>query len=128
MDSISNFLTIIRNGFMVGKRTVNMPFSRITHEVAQVLKNEGFINDVRVSQADSHKQLEVDLRYIGGESVIHSIERESTPGRRHYAKAKNIKPIIGKLGISILTTSKGIMTDKQARQMSVGGEIICSVW
>lgn len=130
VDTIGNFLTIIRNGFMLGKPFVLVPYSRLAAEIAQVLKQEGFIKDVLIVNENkvSTKQLKISLKYINGESVIHEITRESKPGRRLYAKAKNRKPIIGNFGISILTTNKGILTDKKAEEMSVGGEVICSVW
>lgn len=128
MDSIGNFLTIIRNGLTVGKRTVVSPYSRIVHNIAQVLKQEGFILNFEPIEQDSKKRLKITLKYVDGQSVIHSLKRISKPSIRIYAGSKNIKPVIGNLGISILTTSKGIMTDKQARSQSVGGEILCSVW
>jgi small subunit ribosomal protein S8 len=128
MDSIGNFLTIIRNGLIIGKRTVEVPYSKITYDIATVLKNEGFIGGLDLSQEENRKRIKVILKYSNGESVIHSIERISKPSLRQYSSAKNIKPVIGKLGISILTTSKGIMTDKQAKAQSIGGEILCSVW
>ncbi len=128
-DSIGDFLSIIRNGIMASKRTVNAPFSNIRFEIASLLKSEGYIKDVVVEDTDSvKKELKVFLKYVSGESVIHEIKRISKPGKRQYSGAKTIKPVIGKLGISVLTTSKGIITDKAARELSVGGEIICTVW
>lgn len=129
IDSIGNFLTIIRNGFVLGKRFVEAPYSRISYNIAQILKEEGFIRDVDIIEIDSQKKrLKVLLKYVEGESVIHEIKRISKPSRRHYEKAKNIPPVKGNLGISIMTTNKGLLTDKKARELSVGGEVICSVW
>jgi small subunit ribosomal protein S8 len=129
IDSIGDFLTIIRNGIALGKPYVVAPSSNVKMNIAQVLQNEGFIRSFEaLDQATPHKKLKIVLKYVDGESVIHEISRRSRPGRRYYAKAKNVKPIIGKFGISILTTNKGIMTDKQAKALSVGGEVICSVW
>jgi small subunit ribosomal protein S8 len=130
IDSIGNFLTIIRNGFVLGKRVVEAPYSRVKMGIAEILKDEGFINDFEVVNPDqiSNKKIKIILKYVGGESVIHEIKRLSRPGRRSYAKISSLKPIKGKLGVSILSTNQGLMTDKKAKDVSVGGEVICSVW
>jgi small subunit ribosomal protein S8 len=129
IDSIGDFLTIIRNGVMASKRQVVAPYSRLKEEVARILKHEGFIKDALVEDLGSNKkQIKIVLKYVGGESVIHEIDRVSTPGRRSYSSHALLKPVIGNLGISILTTNKGVMTNKQARQQGVGGEVLCTVW
>lgn len=131
VDTIGNFLTIIRNGVATSKRAVKAPYSRIKYNVAQILKNEGFIRDVIIESAPEGtfgKVLRVDLKYVEGESVIHDLKRISLPGRRVYQGINKLRPVIGGLGISILTTSKGIMTDKEAKKRSLGGEVICTVW
>lgn len=130
IDTIGNFLTIIRNGIAVSKGRVSAPYSRLNHRIAEILQQEGFIRGVSVVSKEDHvgKVLRVDLKYIDGESVIHDLQRISTPGCRTYRSVNNIAPVIGGLGISILTTSKGIMTDKEAKQTCVGGEVICTVW
>jgi small subunit ribosomal protein S8 len=128
IDSIGNFLTIVRNGIMASKRFVVAPYSKVKDAIAQILLDEGFINHYEVLEKDGKKFLKVDLRYVDGESVIHQIERISTPGRRVYEKSKFLKPVVGKLGIAILTTNRGIISDKQAKDLSVGGEVICTVW
>ncbi|HEX2977800.1 MAG TPA: 30S ribosomal protein S8 [Candidatus Babeliales bacterium] len=129
IDSIGDFLTIIRNGIALGKPFVVAPSSNIKMNVAQVLQNEGFIRSFEIFDQDAaQKKIKIILKYVDGESVIHEITRRSRPARRYYVNSSNIKPIIGKFGISILTTNKGIMTDKQAKALSVGGEVICSVW
>ena len=129
VDTIGNFLTIIRNGIAVSKGRIRAPHSRVNHQIAEILKQEGFIRDFAVEQDDTAaKTLRVDLKYVDGESVIHDLQRISTPGCRVYRGIVNLNPVIGGLGISILTTSKGIMTDKQAKQQMVGGEVICTVW
>ena len=129
VDTIGNFLTIIRNGIAVSKGKIRAPHSRVNHQIATILKQEGFIRDFAVEQEDvAAKVLRVDLKYIDGESVIHNLQRISTPGCRVYRGIVNVSPVIGGLGISILTTSKGIMTDKEAKQLKVGGEVICTVW
>lgn len=129
IDTIGDFLTIIRNGVRASKREVGASYSRLKYEIAQILKEEGFIKDVAVETDDkNHKRLRVFLKYVGGESVIHEITRISKPGRRVYEGVATIKPVIGGLGISILTTNRGSMTNKQARELGVGGEVICTVW
>jgi len=130
VDSIADFLTIIRNGVMVSKSFVTAPYSKMRHSIAQILKNEGFITDFVIINADSDatKRLKVVLKYVDGEAVIHEIQRISKPGRRVYAGSQEIKPVIGQLGISILTTSRGVIANQNAKKLSVGGEVICTVW
>ena len=130
VDTIGNFLTIIRNGIAVSKGRVSAPYSRLNYRIAEILQQEGFVRAVAVIKQENHvgKVLQVDLKYTDGESVIHDVQRVSKPGCRIYRSVHAIAPVIGGLGISILTTSKGIMTDKQAKQLSIGGEVICTVW
>lgn len=130
IDVIADFLTIIRNGVMVSKSFVTAPYSNMRHSIAQILKNEGFITDFVILNADSDakKALKVVLKYVDGEAAIHEIQRVSKPGRRVYAGNKEIKPVIGQLGISILTTSRGVIAHQKAKKLSIGGEVICTVW
>ena len=130
VDSIADFITIIRNGVMVSKSFVTAPYSRMRHSIAQILKNEGFINDFVIvnTDSDAKKLLKVVLKYVDGEAVIHEIQRVSKPGRRVYVGSKEIKPVIGQLGVSILTTSRGVIANQKAKKLSVGGEVICTVW
>ena len=129
IDSIGDFLTIIRNGIMVGKLSVTAPYSKLKHEIARVLLDEGFIRDIVEIELDSNKKdIRIDLKYIRGESVIHEIDRESKLGRRLYKGHDKFKPVIGNLGISIVTTNRGVMTNKKARSLGVGGEVLCTVW
>lgn len=128
-DSIGDFLTIIRNGIMASKPFITAPYSRLKLDLAKILKEEGFIKDVVVEEKDSAKKdIKVILKYIDGESVIHEITRISRPGRRHYASVHELKPVIGGLGVAILTTSQGIMTNKKAKQLLIGGEVMCTIW
>lgn len=128
-DTIGDFLTIIRNGIMASKRQVVAPHSNLRVEIAKILKEEGFIKDVTVEEISPiKKEITVSLKYVDGESVIHEIDRVSKPSKRRYTRVGEIKPVIGGLGISILTTSKGILTDKKAKELSIGGELICTVW
>ena len=132
VDTIGNFLTVIRNGVMGSKRSVVAPYSKMNANIARILKEEGFVRDVQLvtTEGSVRKQLKVVLKYVDGESVIHELTRISTPSRRMYDKVKNIKPVIDGLGISILSTHYGLLTDKQAKskQTFAGGEIICRVW
>ncbi|MCK4517287.1 30S ribosomal protein S8 [Candidatus Babeliales bacterium] len=129
IDTVGNFLTTIRNALMVSKRSVTVPFSGMKMGIADVLKEEGFIRDFETNDGErNQKFLIVHLKYVDGQSVINKITRISTPGRRHYESLRKIKPVIGGLGISVLSTNVGIVTDKKARKLSVGGEVICHVW
>ena len=128
IDVIGDFLTIIRNGLMSSKSFVIAPYSGLKLEVANILKEEGFIKDATLVEEDSRKYIKVFLKYVNGESVIHEIKRISRPGRRDYKTATDIRPVIGGLGLSILTTSKGVISHKQAKELGIGGEVICTVW
>ena len=132
IDSIGNFLTIIRNAIMASKSYTMAPQSKMNAEIARILLDEGFVKAVEVveDKETSRKKLKITLKYVDGESVIHALTRISKPSRRIYKSVKKIKPVIGGLGISILSTSRGIVTDKQAKSqdMFVGGEVLCSVW
>jgi small subunit ribosomal protein S8 len=127
-DVIANFLTIVRNGIARSKSYVTSDYSSFRYEIAKILKEEGYITDVLVIDQEDQKKLKIVLKYVEGESVIHEITRISKPSRRIYKSVDNIKPVIGGLGVSILTTSKGIMTDKSAQKERIGGELICTVW
>lgn len=128
-DLVSNYLTRVRNAILAGKENVSgIPSSKIIEEISRVLKEEGFINDFRINEVSGKKTVSIDLKYYRNKSVISKIERVSTTGRRVYAQSSEIPYIREGLGISIVTTSKGVMTDAKAREMNVGGEIICKVW
>lgn len=128
VDTIGNFLTIIRNGVMVSKPTVSAFYSKMNSSIAQILKDEGFIKNFVIEEKENKKYIKVYLKYVDGESAIHEITRVSKPGRRLYEGYKVLKPVKGKLGISILTTNRGIISDKQAQKFEIGGEVICTVW
>ena len=129
IDSIGNFLTIIRNGLMVSKPSVTAPYARMSQDIANVLKEEGFIRDFVISTDDAGKKsLKIVFKYVDSESVIHEITRKSKPSRRVYVGTQKIEPVISGLGVSILTTSKGVMSHKKAESLGVGGELICTVW
>ncbi len=128
-DPLADMLTRIRNAVMVKYESVNIPKSNTKVEMAKVLKEEGYINDYRVSEEGVQGTLSIDLKYgPNGESVITGIKRISKPGLRIYSKAKDIPKVLNGLGIAVVSTSKGIVTDKTARSQKTGGEILCEVW
>jgi len=129
VDMISNFLTSVRNALMVSKPSVVVPYTRMNHSIAQILLEEGFVRDVVVADGEpAQKKIKITLKYVEGESVIHELSRISVPGRRVYAGSDNIKPVIGGLGVSILSTNRGLLTNKKAKALGVGGELLCRVW
>jgi small subunit ribosomal protein S8 len=128
-DPVSDMLTRIRNGIRAKHVRVEMPSSKLKVEIARTLKDEGYIGGYKVAEEDKKKVLRITLRYGNdGTSVISTIERASKPGRRVYKGSREIPRVLGGLGVSILTTPRGVMTDKAARQAGVGGELICNVW
>lgn len=128
MDSIGNFLTIIRNAIRVNKPQVFTPYSRVNRGIANTLLQEGFLRSIKEIEQDGKKRLQLGLKYVRGESAIHELNRISKPSCRFYAGAKEIKPVIGGLGLSIMTTNRGIVSHKEAKRLGVGGEVICTVW
>jgi len=128
-DPIADMLTRLRNGLMVGHKTVEMPSSHMKEKVARVLQEEGFIEDYRVVGDPPHKLLKVYLKYGPlGEKVIHEVERVSKPGRRVYRTVKDLGRVRNGLGIWIVSTNRGVLSDRQCRQLKVSGEVLCSVF
>ncbi|RPF42781.1 30S ribosomal protein S8 [Thermodesulfitimonas autotrophica] len=128
-DPIADFLTRIRNANMVYRSTVEIPASRVKVALASVLKDEGFIKDYEVIEDNKQGIIRIYLKYgANKERVISGLRRISKPGRRVYARKDQVPRVLGGFGIAILSTSKGIMTDKQARKLGLGGEVICYVW
>jgi len=126
-DPIADMLTRIRNAQSVDKAVVSMPSSKIKVAIAQVLKDEGYIDDFSVRNEDGKVQLEIALKYYAGRPVIERIERVSRPGLRVYRGRAAIPAVMNGLGVAIVTTPKGVMTDRKARQTGVGGEVLCYV-
>ncbi len=128
-DPIADMLTRIRNAQMRGKSKVATPASRIRGSVLDVLESEGFIRGyAAVEHGNGKSEFEIELKYFEGEPVIREISRVSKPGRRVYAGVKNLPTVYNGLGISILSTPKGVMSDGEARTQNVGGEVICTVF
>lgn len=128
-DPIGDMLTRIRNAQQRGKNKVLSPTSRLRERVLAVLQQEGFIRGFATTELDGKRpELEIELKYYDGEPVIRDIRRVSKPGRRVYASVDTIPTVFNGLGVSILSTSKGVMSDSDARQNNVGGEVICTVF
>jgi len=128
-DPIADMLSRIRNGSMARHDRVEMPHSRLKEHVAGVMKSEGYLDDVRVSEGEEPKMLTVVLRYGRDRAaVIDGLRRVSTPGRRVYVRHDRIERVCSGMGISILSTSRGVMTDREARKQRVGGELLCEIW
>jgi small subunit ribosomal protein S8 len=126
-DPIADMLTRIRNAQMVQKVSVTMPASKLKAAIAEVLKAEGYIENFAVRSAESKPQLEIALKYYAGKPVIEHIERVSRPGLRVYKGRHDIPNVMNGLGVAIVTTPKGVMTDRKARQAGIGGEVLCYV-
>ena len=127
-DLISDMVARIRNGQKARLARVNCRFSKLSVNVLEVLKSDGYINDYRVIEDGNKKDIQIDLKYHEGEPVIKEIKRESTPGRRVYQSISELPKFFNGLGIAIVSTSKGVMSDFEARSANVGGEILCSVF
>jgi small subunit ribosomal protein S8 len=134
IDPIADMLTRIRNGVMAGHTLVAMPSSKLKIEIARIMKDEGYLDgfDVADSEESAQKVLRLKIKYVGErrarKAVISGIERVSKPGRRIYTKRQDIPWVLSGIGVAILSTPKGVMTGSRARQLGVGGEILCKVW
>lgn len=126
-DPIADMLVRIKNALAVGKPQVSMPASKMKLAIADVLKAEGYIGDFRVTGEKAAAKLEIALKYYEGRPVIERLERVSRSGLRQYRGKENLPNVLGGLGVAIISTSKGLMTDRQARSAGVGGEVICLV-
>jgi small subunit ribosomal protein S8 len=126
-DPISDMLTRIRNGQSSNKKTVSMPSSSAKKAIAEVLKNEGYIIDFELITENSIDNLVIQLKYHQGLPVIEDIQRSSRPGLRVYKNKEDLPQVLGGLGIAIISTSAGVMSDKEAREKGIGGEVICTV-
>ncbi len=126
-DPIADMLTRIRNAQSVNKPTVSMPSSKLKTAIAGVLKDEGYIDDFAVQANDGKPQLNISLKYYAGRPVIEMIDRVSKPGLRVYRSSANTPKVMNGLGVTIVSTSKGVMTDRKARAAGIGGEVLCVV-
>ncbi len=126
-DPIADMLTRIRNGQSAGKKSVAMPSSKLKMAIAKVLKEEGYITDFKSELKGNHLEMIVDLKYFNGVPVIENVKRISRPGLRIYRSKDELPKVLGGLGIAIVSTSNGVMTDRAARAIGHGGEVICTV-
>ena len=127
-DPIADLFTRVRNGLMVNHSAVEMPGSKIKTRIAEILKEEGFIKNFRVREDGKQGVLKLYLKYHNGDAAIRGIRRISKPGRRTYVSSRDIPRVLSGLGIAIITTSSGVMTDKLCREKGVGGEVLGHVW
>ncbi|MDU4652863.1 30S ribosomal protein S8 [Sneathia sanguinegens] len=127
-DPIADMLTRIRNANAAKHASVSIPFSRIKESIANILKNEGYIVDYEIKEEGAIKDIVVTLKFVDGEEVVKGLRRISKPGRRVYSSVENLPKVLGGLGIAIVSTPKGVLTDKECRKHSVGGEILCYIW
>jgi small subunit ribosomal protein S8 len=127
-DPVGDLITRIRNAQMRGRSKLTTPASTLRVRVLQVLKDEGYIRDFRDIENDGHKEIEIELKYFEGAPAIHEIQRVSKPGRRVYSSIKDLRLVRNGLGISIISTPKGVMSDAAARDANVGGEVLCEVY
>ena len=127
-DPIADLFTRVRNGLMVRHAAVEMPNSKMKTRIAEVLKEEGFIKNFRVREDGRQGVLKLYLKYHNGDAAIRGIKRISKPGRRTYVSSRNIPEVLSGLGIAIITTSSGVMTDQLCREKGIGGEVLGHVW
>ena len=127
-DPLADMLTRIRNAQMAGKKTVQMPASKLKAAVAAVLLDEGYVGGVDTIEVDGKRNLVVSLKYFNGKPVIAEIDRKSRPGLRRYSSRDELPKVRGGLGVAIVSTSNGVMSDRAARAAGVGGEVLCTVF
>lgn len=128
-DPIADMLTRIRNAVRVERSQVDLPYSNIKKGIAEVLKNEGYVWDWEIIESQPCNTLRITLKYgPNGEKVIRHIKRLSKPGRRVYSASTELKPVLNGLGITVVSTSRGVLSDRMARQKNIGGEVLCEIW
>ncbi len=127
-DPIADMLTRLRNGNTARHTDVKVPFSKIKESIANILKNEGYIAGYEIKEEGNIKDIVVTLKYVDGETVIKGLKRISKPGRRVYSSVENLPKVLGGLGIAVVSTPNGVLTDKECRKHNVGGEVLCYVW
>lgn len=125
-DPIADFLTRIRNAYQARQKSTVAPYSKLAEKLSAILQTAGYLDKVEVTK--DPQTLKLTLKYQGKYAAINGLKRLSAPGRRLYSKAQNLKPIMGGQGLTILSTSRGLMTDREARQARLGGELLCQIW
>lgn len=128
-DPIADFLTRIRNALLAKHETTDIPVSKLKWQLAEILKTEGYIRDANLVGEGLHQMIRISLKYTSGEvSTIQSLQRISKPGRRVYVTADQLPRVLNGLGTAVISTSRGIMSDRECRRLNVGGEVMCQVW
>jgi small subunit ribosomal protein S8 len=127
-DPIANLLTVVRNASRVKHETVEVPASKLTGRILEIFKNDGYIEDFRLLKNNAQGVFKVYLKYDGKNSSIIGLKRVSKPGLRVYVRRDNIPKVINGLGTAVISTSRGIITDREARKLKVGGEVVCYIW
>lgn len=127
-DPIADLIIRIKNALLARKKEVVVPFSKIKHNIAQILEQEGYVHSVAVREASPVSELVISLKYVGKLPAVNGVKRLSTPGRRLYASVNSIPRALNGYGITIVSTSKGVMTDTTARKQNIGGELLCQIW
>lgn len=127
-DPIADLLIQVKNGYMAHLKKVSIPYSVIKEKITSILATEGFISGFDVKEENKNKQIHIVLSYKEKDAVITNVLRVSKPGRRVYEPFSNLKRVLGGRGIQIISTSKGLMTDKQAKRQKIGGEVLCKIW
>ncbi len=127
-DPISNLLTIIRNGVQAGKETVDIPASKLGSKVLDIFKDQGYVEDFRLMKSNVQGSFKVYLKYDNKKPVIVGLKRISKPGLRVYVNRENIPRVINGLGTAVISTSKGVINDREARKQKIGGEVLCYIW
>ena len=127
-DPVADYLTRLRNAIMAGHKRVDVPASNLKREMTRLLQEHKFIGKYAEIKGTSQNTLRINLKYTDGKPVIEGLKRVSTPGLRKYVDARSLPRVLGGLGIAIISTPKGLMTDRQARQAKMGGEVLCEIW
>jgi len=128
-DLIADQLTVIRNAIRVGKKTVTIKRSNMLEGIVKIIKNEGFVDNYRVIEDNKQGQIKIYLKYQeDGTPILEELKRVSKSGRRFYVGAQEVRSVLGGVGVAILSTSKGLITDKEAKEQGIGGELVCKVW
>jgi small subunit ribosomal protein S8 len=127
-DPIADMITRIKNAHMAQLESVKLPHSKVKEAIANILKEEGYVVEVNVEDTKPQKTLVIDLKYLGSTPAISGVKRVSKPGRRIYSTSKEIPVTLGGYGLTVVSTSKGLMSDKKAKKDNVGGEVLCQIW
>lgn len=127
-DPIADMIIRIKNGFAAGKTTVLVPYSKMKAALAEILQTHNYVETVQVVEAKPQKQLELTLKYVGKSPAVSGVKRLSKPGRRLYSSSTKITRTLGGYGLTIVSTSKGLMSDTDARKQNIGGELVCQIW